>query len=309
MNLTDDLDPSLSLKPKGSKTPIIIAVALVVAGAGAAGYMMMQTQAQRKVHAAFMERFAEVEHGEVGAFWQCLLGPKVDAAMFPDNLALGQRITAQFGVDAKTYPSRVTDECVPHALAAKKQLGDLNAPPGYADAIASYQKSLGALADAFTAWSKVAPAQVAEMQVGKTVATDGAAWHAFGGGKPGDDVIAYDNFLRCAVPGVDKMKDGQALVEYLFAQCKNPAYDARIDAECGKAITATTQAPPAKTMMATMRKLVADDRELSAFDDCLRKARKGQRRDDTADIGKGWVGWMEARQAVRKVGAEALKDG
>ncbi len=308
MNLDSDLDPSFSLKPKGSKLPLIIGIAVALVGAGAAGFLMTKTQNDRKVHAAFMERFAGVEHGEVAAFWQCLLGPKIDAATFPDNLALGQRITAQFGVDAKTYPQRVGDECVPHALTAKKQLGELGGPSLYSDALASYQKSLDALADAFTAWSKVAPAQVAEMQLGKQVETFGTAWHAFGGGKPGDDVIAYDNFLRCAVPSLDKMKDGQALVEYLFAQCKNPAYDTRIDTECGKLIMATPPAAPAKTMVATMRKLAADDREMKAFDDCLRKARKGQRRDDTVDIGRGWVAWMEARQGVRKIGQEALKE-
>ena len=57
---------------------------------------------------------------------------------------------------------------------------------------------------AFDAWSQIAPAQVAEMEQGKKVGTFGAAWHGFESGKPGNDVLAYDAFYRCAVPGIDK---------------------------------------------------------------------------------------------------------
>jgi hypothetical protein len=64
-----------------------------------------------------------------------------------------------------------------------------------------------------------------------------------------------------------------------------------------------------KDFNGTIKKLAADDRELSAFDDCMRKGRKGKRRDDLADVGRAWVDFMEAGRAVRKIGKEALKDG
>jgi hypothetical protein len=55
-------------------------------------------------------------------------------------------------------------------------------------------------------------------------------------------------------------------------------------------------------------KLAADDRELSAFDDCLRKARKAGRRDDAEDVGRTWVAYMEAGRKVREVGKKALEE-
>jgi hypothetical protein len=176
----------------------------------------------------------------------------------------------------------------------------------YADAVKKYSSTLVTLAGAFDAWAEAAPKQVEERQVGKRVAETGAAWHAFAGGKPSPDVAAYDRFLHCAIPDVDKMKDGQAVVEYLFKQCKDQAYVTKIDGECGKEAVSTIGGPT-KGLQTALRKLAADDRELSAFDDCLRKGRKSQRKDDLAGVGQAWVAYMDAGREVRKIGADALK--
>src|SRR6185312_1474075 len=120
------------------------------------------------------------------------------------------------------------------------------------------------------------------------------AWHSFAGGKPGADVAAYDRFLHCAVPGVDKMKDGQALVEYLFKQCKDPKYLDTLQNTCGKEVTTDNPlAPVSGGFKTAVGKLAADDRELSAFDDCLRKSRKSKRTDDAGDVGRTWIAYME----------------
>src|SRR5262249_22558549 len=102
------------------------------------------------------------------------------------------------------------------------------------------------------------------------------------------------------------MKDGQAVVEYLFKQCKDPAYVSHVETDCGQQLLAE---PPGATkgLQIALRKLQADDRELSAFDDWLRKGRKGKRRDDLADVGRAWVSFMEAGRELRKIGKEALK--
>jgi hypothetical protein len=54
--------------------------------------------------------------------------------------------------------------------------------------------------------------------------------------------------------------------------------------------------------------LQSDDRELSAFDDCLRKSRKAKRSDDSEEVGKAWLAYMEAGRKVREVGKAALSD-
>lgn len=304
------LDPNLdlSLKKKGGKGPLIAVAVIAAVAIGAVVYLQVKKRDERKMHAAFMETFADIEKNDVGKFWSCILGDKVDVGAFPDNLALSQKITSQFGMDAKNFPAKVREECTPKAIDAKHKLEKLSPPSEYLPPLGKYEAGLQELATAFDSWSKVAPAQVQEMEVGKRVGSFGAAWHAFDGGKPSTDVIGYDLFLHCAIPGVDGMKDGQAVVEYLFNQCKNPAYVTRVQNECGALITADPPGVPSKNLVATVRKLAADDRELSAFDDCLRKGRKGKRRDDLADVGRAWVGFMEAGHEVRKIGKEALKN-
>lgn len=306
---TDDLDPSLQLtKKKGSNAPMIVIGLLAAGGIGFMVVRMLKTQEERKMHATFLEQFQGIEKDEVGKFWACILGPGVDPAAFPDNLALSGRISSQFGVDPKHYPIKVREECTPKAIDAKNRVEALAAPDGYAVPLKKYGAGLKELAGAFDAWTKIAPAQVKDMEVGKQLNLAGASWHAHAGGKPDKAVLQYDEFLHCAIPTVDAMKDGQAVVEYLFKECKKPEYTTKLNEECGEKLISELPGQPSKAMAATLKKLQADDRELSAFDDCLRKGRKGKRRDDLAEVGKAWVAWRESGQEVRKIGKEALKE-
>jgi hypothetical protein len=302
------LDPSLALKKPGSKVPMIVIGVAVVGIIGFFVVTSMKKQDQRKMHAALMEQFQAVEKDDLGKFWSCVLGPNVDPATFPDNLVLSSRITGQFGTDPKNYPTKVREDCTPKAIDAKHKIEGLQAPSEYQAPLKKYGDALKDMASAFDEWTKIAPAQVKDMEVGKKVDVAGAAWHSFAGGKPDNDVIAWDRFLHCAVPAVDTMKDGQALVEFLFAQCKNPAYVSKMNDECGKELVADPVGAPTKNLAATQKKLGADDRDLEAFGDCMRKGRKGKRRDDLADVGKAWVSWLEAGREVRKIGKEALKE-
>jgi hypothetical protein len=305
-------DPAgdFALKKKGSKTPLVVVGVIAVGAIGFFVYHSMQTQKVREMHVAVMNQFQTIEKEDVvGKFWACLLGAGVDPGMFPNNLALSQRLEGSFGTDPKNYPTKVREECTPKAIDAKHKIEGITAPAVYDPALKAYAKSLADLSAAFDAWAKIAPSHLAEREVGAKVGTFGAAWHSFAGGKPGADVAAYDRFLHCAVPGVDKMKDGQALVEFLFKQCKDPKYLDTLQNTCGKEVT--TESPLAATspgFKTAVTKLAADDRELSAFDDCLRKSRKSKRSDDSEEIGRAWVAYMEAGHKVREVGKEALAD-
>ena len=308
--LPPDPNADFALKKQGSKTPMMVALFIIAGVIGFFVWKAMQTQKTREMHAAVIKQFADIEKEEViGKFWACLLGPGVDPGAFPNNLALSQRLEGSFGSDPKSYPTKVREECTPKAIDAKKKVEAMQAPSVYEPALKQYAQSLGAMAAAFDEWSKVAPSHLAEREVGAKVGTFGAAWHGFAGGKPGADVVAYDRFLHCAVPGVDKLKDGQAVVEFLFKQCKDPKYLERLQKECAKEVT-TEGVPQMATpgFKTAVTKLAADDRELSAFDDCLRKSRKSKRSDDSEEVGRAWVAYMEAGRKVRQVGKEALSD-
>src|SRR5262245_55778328 len=109
------LDPSLSLTKKSSKMPLIIGGVVVAGIIGFFAWNAANTRAMREKHAKFMEQFQSVEKEDVGKFWACLLGPNVDVGMFQDNLVLSQKITSQFGIDPKNYPSKVREDCTPKA--------------------------------------------------------------------------------------------------------------------------------------------------------------------------------------------------
>lgn len=305
------LDPNdFALKKQGSKTPWIVVGVIAVGALGFFVYRSMQTQKIREMHAAVMKQFADVEHDEVvGKFWACLLGPGVDPGMFPNNLALSQRLESAFMLDPKNYPAKVSEECTPKAMDAKHSVESIQAPAMYDAAFKAYEQSLVDLGKAFDDWAKTAPSHLAEREVGVKVGNFGNAWHQFAGGKPGADVVAYDRFLHCAIPGVDKMKDGQAVVEFLFKQCKDDKYLDHLQNECGKEVT-TEGVPqlPTPGFKKALSKLQGDDRELSAFDDCLRKSRKAKRSDDSEEVGRAWLAYMEAGRKVREVGKQALSD-
>jgi hypothetical protein len=311
-NASSGLDPNadFALKKAGSKTPYLVIGVLAAAAVGFFVYRGLQEQKTREMHAAVMKQFADVEKGDVvGKFWACVLGPGIDPGMFPNNLSLTRRLEAAFAADPKNFPDKVRMECTPKAIDAKHEVESIRAPAMYDAPFKAYEQSLDELAKAFDGWSKLAPMHVTELEVGKKVGTFGAAWHAFAGGKPGADVIAYDRFLHCAVPGVDKMKDGQPVVEFLFKQCKDPKYLDHLQNVCGKEVTTEGVAQlPTPGFKKTLGRLQADDRELSAFDDCLRKSRKAKRSDDGEEIGRAWMAYMQAGQKVREVGKAALSD-
>ena len=305
-----DPNADFALKKSGSKTPYVVIGVVAVAVIGFFTYRSMQTQKVREMHVAVMNQFQTIEKEDVvGKFWACLLGAGVDPGMFPNNLALSQRLEGAFSVDPKNYPTKVREECTPKAIDAKHKIEEMKAPAEYDAPLKAYAKSLADLSAAFDSWAKVAPSHLAEREVGAKVGTFGAAWHSFAGGKPGPDVVAYDRFLHCAVPGVDKMKDGQALVEFLFKQCKDPKYLDTLQNTCAKEVmTDNPMAAPSAGFKTAVGKLAADDCELAAFDDCLRKSRKSKRSDDSEEVGRSWLAYMEAGRKVREVGKQALDD-
>src|SRR5262245_44317364 len=130
------------LKKKASKMPIFIAVGVVVVLVAIFAWKATQTRKTREMHAAVIQQYADIEKQEViGKFWACLLGQGVDPGMFPNNLALAQRLESSFGTDPKNYPDKVRTECTPKAVDARKKIEAIHAPPEYDAAFKAYAQS------------------------------------------------------------------------------------------------------------------------------------------------------------------------
>ncbi len=304
------LPPEMSLSKKGSKMPLIIVGVLLAGGGGFLAYSAKKTHAERTVHAKFMEEFRDFEKEELGKFWSCAIGPNADGTTIavPDQITT--KVDQNFASDFRNYPTRVREECAQKAKDAATKANALMMLPAYTAPIDAYGKSIIAMSDGLEEWSKAAPEQVQTKMVGKNVDEYGNAWHSFAGGAPSPEVIAYDQFLHCAVPDADtKYKDSLELATKIHDSCKDTKYRDKLQEECGKLVT-DKPAQPTKSWKTAQQKFGPDDetRELSAIADCLKKARKAKLKDNLSPVGLLWVKFREAREVVLKVGADALKE-
>jgi hypothetical protein len=118
--------------------------------------------------------------------------------------------------------------------------------------------------------------------------------------------------MHCAVPGLAKMKDTQAMLEYLADTCykKDPvAFMDRVRKECGPILAnVDPKAKPSGTWKLSGQKFYEQDaRQLQAWESCGRKSRKGKKAEDLATFLVALGDYMEARTGVVKV-ARAIKD-
>jgi len=305
--ITFEPPPDFNLQGKKSKLPFIIIGVLVAAGGGYLIFNAATKRGQRKVHAQFMERFASVEKEDVGAFWACLVGPNLDPGMFQDNLKFGEKVDQQFFQDPKNFPDKVIDDCVPRLKGLGDKARSLDRPSGYDEALDKYAKSLDELAVGAKDWAEGAKKRLPEREADKRVEQAGTAFHSAAPGKAGADAIAYERFLRCAVPDIGKVKDEQGLLEKLFEECKKPDYVQHVRFECSK-LAAGSETKEDKNYKEAWKKFAPDDRDIQAFADCFKKGRKGAKRDDMAALGKAWKDYMDASGEVRKLGAANLKE-
>ena len=289
--------------------PIYLGIALLAAGGlGYLGYRSVKNRDLRKKHAAYIEQFATIEKDDVGPFWVCLFGPNTDPGMFSDNLMLGKRVEASFAMDPLHFPDKVLDECAPRLKGVGTKALNIDGPEEYREPAEKYAKSLDGLAEGISAWAAKAKTRSGAREIERKVQAAGTAYHAVDG-KPTPEALAYDRFLRCVLPDLDKVPDMQTVLQTLFEECKKPDFVAtKVHNECGKAVTQTDGLTEDKTFTVTFQKLGSDDRDFQAWDACFKRSRKDQKQSEMEDFGKAWKEYMDQSGAVRKVGADALKN-
>jgi LPXTG-motif cell wall-anchored protein len=308
-NLAMSGDVSLTGQNK-SKLPLVL-VGLLLAGGG--GFLFWQSKKHRDdrvKQVKFMEEFQQYEKDDLVKFWECTLGPKADGTTMQSPDIVTAKIDVMFASDFKAYPLRVGDECATIAKEVASKANSLVTLPEYTSAVDAYSKSIVKMSDALGEWAKAAPAQVEAKMVQKNVGDYASAWRGYTGGAPAKEVMGYDQFLHCAVPDADtKYKDDLALATAIFEQCKQPGYADKLNAECGKLLI-TDQTAPTKSWKTALQKFAPDTdaREQQAFDSCMRKGRKGKVKDNLVPFGQAWVDFRTARDAVLKIGQDALKE-
>lgn len=314
-----DAEPGSELKGKGLPWPVYLAIGIaVLAVLGLLGAREVQKRNRRKLHVAFMEQFAEFEKGQVNLFWRCMFGKEGDGRRFNAPEQLNASVESALFTDPKEFPAKVTGDCVPKALKAAKGVNDFTppAPEEYKTALDDYGKALAGLANTINTWAEGAPKRVDTKLREQKITQAGETWSTTANVNKADpDAWRYDKFLHCAVPDIDKLKDGQALLEFLAGKCiakKGQSIDMEFLAKVRDTCIPEAQDPPAKapaTFKGTFNKFASDfDRIAQAWGSCFRKMNKESKKDDLESFDKAWVQSLNASTEIRKIGKGQLSD-
>ena len=311
-------DPGAELKGKGTPWPVFLAIGLaILGGIGFFSLRSYKGREKRKVHVAFMETFAEFEKNDVAKFWRCLFNSKdADARRYNTPDQMTAQLEQALMLDPKNFPEKVSTECIPMLGDAMKKMKNFTPVPpvDYDAALDKYSKSLAGLSNAFTGWAEGAPKRVeSQIQLNK-ITQAGSAWQQTANPKkPDPEAMRFDKFMRCAVPDLDKLKEGQELLMFLAGKCvgkkTDPAYLDKLRDKCVPEAAGEAPAKAPATFAKVLEKLGADyDREDQAWGSCFRAMRKASKKDDLAGVGKAWTEAVNAGTELRKIGADLLKD-
>jgi hypothetical protein len=294
---------------------------VVVAVVGFIGYQFMQKKkatalAQEKLK--FGERFVDLEKSETGTFWNCITSGEVDVGMFQNTEQIQQRIESAYFTQQKTFSDHLLTECVPKIERARQAFSGFSGsgvPPEFKEPLDKYLGVLPRLQSGIESYADKIKNRGSVKDIDAMIQETGNAFHS--NVDPSPEGIAFEKFLYCAVPGLDKMKDTQQLLEFLADTCYKKdavAFMTKVREECGPIISSVDKeekVKASKTWKATMKKFYEEDaRQLRAWEDCARKSRKGKKVLDLEDFLVAAGDYMEARngvaQAVREAAAAAI---
>src|SRR5262245_46038427 len=189
---------------------------VLVAGVGGVGYWWMQQKhktvaAQVIVDAA--GRFAEKDKGDMGAFWNCVMSSEVDIGNFGNADQIQQRIESAYFTQQKTFADHISTECVPKLERARGSAGGLvtDMPAELKPPLDKYLASLPKLQEGIESYAEKVKGRGAVKDVDASIQEVGAAFTP----DVTPESVAFEKFMVCAIPDLDKKKDIQEVLEYM----------------------------------------------------------------------------------------------
>jgi len=296
-------------KQKRTRT-IILVVGVVVVGAG--GFWTMRERKKTAAAQAVLEaggHFAEREKEEMGAFWNCVMSSEVDIGNFQSADQIQQRIESAYFTQQKTYSEHLTSECVPKLEHGRSAMAALSSefPPELKAPLDKYLTTLPRLQTGLESYAEKVKGRAAVKDVDAVIQEVGGAFTA----EPTAESVAFQKFLECAIPDLDKKKDIQAVLEYLAATCKTDAVKFMTHAreQCTPLIqnlNKDAKVSPPKSFKAFTKKFVEEDnRQLDAWAYCAKHSRKGKKVLDLEDFLNAASDYMEDRAGVVQAARDA----
>lgn len=295
---------------KQKRNQRITAGVVVLALGGGAVWVMQQKKKAAAVQVVLEAggRFAERDKTEMGAFWNCVTSSEVDVGMFQGADQIQQRIESAYFTQQKTFSEHLTTECVPKIERARAAMASLigELPPEMKEAGDKYAASLPKLQAGIETYAERIKGRGALKDVDQSIQEVGTAFTA----DVSVESAAFEKFMVCAIPELDKKKDIQAVLEYLATTCKTDAvpFMTRVREHCGPLVQNLNKdgkPEPSKTFKANVKKFVEEDqRQLQAWEYCAKRSRKGKKVLDLEEFLTASGDYIDSRSEVVKAARE-----
>jgi len=233
---------------------------IAIAGISAVGYYVVTNRkknadAQKVLDAG--GQFAERDKMDMGAFWTCVMGTDTDVGMFQNADQIQQRVESAYFTQQKTYSDHLTAECVPKLEGARGSLSGLvnEMPEALRPPLEKYVGALPKMQEGLESYAEKLKSRGAVKDVDGSIQEVGAAFTT----DPTVESVAFEKFMVCAVPGLDKMKDIQGVLEFLAETCKKDPvpFMTKVRADCGNLVQnldKDAKPAPSKTFKANAKK-------------------------------------------------------
>jgi hypothetical protein len=307
----DEYQRLMAERNAAAKKKRVLFILVIVAGVGGVGYFVMQQrkktdQAQKMLDSA--ARFVERDKTDMGSFWSCVFGTDTDIGMFKNVDQIQQKVESAYFSQQKDYSDKLTTDCVPKLEGARSsfsgfgaELPDLLKPP-----LEKYNAALPKMQAGLESYAEKLKSRAGVKDVDATIQEIGAAFSP----ELTPESVAFEKFLVCAIPDLDKKKDIQAVLEYLADICKKDPINfmTKVRSECGplvQNVDKNAKPAPSKTFKANSKKFLDEDqRQLQAWDWCAKKSRKGKKVLDLEAFLLSSGDYIEARAELVSVARE-----
>ena len=289
---------------------LVMGTLLTVAVAAGAVWWMKE---KKKAEAAQVildagGRIGEKDRAEMGAFWNCVTSTEVDVASFQSADQIQQRIESAYFTQQKTFSEHLTTECVPKMERARQVLSGLTSdmPDELKAPFDKYLATLPRMQTGIENYAEKVKGRGATKDVDQSIQEVGGGFSA----EVSPESVAFEKFMVCAIPELDKKKDIQGVLEFLADTCKKDPvkFMTGVREKCGglvQNLNKDAKPEPSKTFKANVKKFFEEDqRQLQAWEYCAKRSRKGKKVLDLEDFLTAASDYIEARGEIATTARE-----
>ena len=301
---------------KRMKTLLYLVTVMIIAGV--LGFFYVKS-ARRKARiqevAEFFSAFRLVDDEETATFWKCGVRARHrDVRLAKDTLEITDGLEKAFSNFPKSQPDHLKNKCVPMIAGIMESLDKLKPPTDFEQPLEGVKVAMKKVATVYLAYADKIDQRKQEAINEQEVRNCNQDFHIAQEQKDVAKALPYYNLLNCAVPELDKnvkltkkAPNTQYIVEYIYNTCKeDPTYADKLRKECFD--KRNENAEKTKGYREAVYQMSGDNRDLSAINDCFKRANRGFDRAEIEAIAKVFVTYRTARGEIIKALAKVKKE-